>query len=264
MKICLLQRDIVWNNPLQNRKRIDEAIDGLAEDTDVVVLPEMFSTGFAPQPAGLAESNNGDTLRWMKARATEHHCAFAGSLAVESEGKFFNRFYFVKPDGSANFYDKHHLFTYGGEDKTYTPGTEQVIVEFRGWRIALFVCYDLRFPAWSRNKKAYDLALYVASWPTSRVDVWNTLLKARAIENQCFVAGVNRVGEDPSCKYCGCSTIVNPYGQVMVSCGRDVEQTAEAELDLEKLRAFRKKFPVLDDADAFCFTEGQAIEMKSS
>lgn len=254
MKVCLLQRDIVRNNPQQNRKRTEEAIAQLAKDIDLVVLPEMFSTGFVTQPAGQAENDEGDTLHWMKAKAGERNCAIAGSLAVESEGKFFNRFYFVKPDGSVNFYDKHHLFTYGGEDKSYTPGSEQVIVEFRGWRMALFVCYDLRFPAWSRNKKAYDLALYVASWPTSRVEAWNTLLKARAIENQCFVGGVNRVGEDPSCKYCGCSTIVDPYGQVMVSCGRDAEQAAEADLDLEKLRAFRKKFPVLEDADAFCFS----------
>ncbi len=146
-------------------------------------------------------------------------------------------------------YDKHHLFTYGKEHLQFTAGQERVVVEWKAVRILLEVCYDLRFPVWSRNHKDYDMILYVASWPTSRVKAWSTLLKARAIENQCYVAGVNRVGEDPHCQYCGASAIINPYGEEMESCGVDKECAVSADIDMEKLMAFRKKFPVLEDRD---------------
>lgn len=259
MKLTILQRDIVWGDPVANVRRADEAVDAL-EDTDLIVLPEMFSTGFATQPEGIAESDDSASLHWMIDKARRRDCAIAGSIAVETgeagsqHPTYVNRFYFVKPDGVVTYYDKHHLFTYGGEDKCYTSGRRHVIVDYRGVRIALFVCYDLRFPVWSRNKTGYDLALYVASWPRSRVGAWSTLLRARAIENQCYVAGVNRIGADPSCVYCGGSAVIDPYGTAMASCQNDTECAVSAEIDMVALNAFRKKFPVLEDADDFELT----------
>ena len=157
----------------------------------------------------------------------------------------------VHPDGQVQWYDKKHLFTYGGEHKSFTAGAERVIVNFRGVRILLQVCYDLRFPVWARNRKDYDMILYVASWPTPRVDAWNILLRARAIENQCYVVAVNRVGEDPACQYCGGSAVIDPYGHTLAACEDNKSCTAEATIDMDVLEAFRKKFPVLDDADPY-------------
>ncbi len=248
MKITILQRDIVWASPEENVRRADETISR-NPGADIYVLPEMFSTGFCTNPEGIAESFDSPTLQWMKQKSAEINAAIAGSVAVTSEGKYYNRFYFVKPDGSVSFYDKKHLFTYGGEHLRFTPGQERVVVEFRGVRILLEVCYDLRFPVWSRNRGDYDMILYVASWPTPRVSAWSALLVARAIENQCYVAGVNRVGEDPACKYCGSSVVIDPYGKVIASCEDGVECEATVEIDMNALEAFRKKFPVLNDAD---------------
>ncbi len=252
MKITILQRDICWGNPALNIQRTDETIAGLP-DADIYVLPEMFSTGFCTQPDGMAEPEEGNTLSWMKHIATTRNCAVAGSVAVEQNHQFYNRFYFVHPDGRTEYYDKKHLFTYGGEHKRFTAGTERVIVHFRGVRILLQVCYDLRFPVWARNRKDYDLILYVASWPTPRIGAWNTLLRARAIENQCYVAGVNRVGTDPSCEYCGGSAIIDPYGVTIAECANETEDAVTTEIDMNALEAFRCKFPVLDDADRFAW-----------
>ena len=187
----------------------------------------------------------------MQRKAVERNCAVAGSVAVQQNGKYYNRFYFVHPDGSVQHYDKKHLFTYGGEDKRFTAGTQRVVVNYRGVRILLEVCYDLRFPVWSRNLGDYDMILYVASWPTPRVDAWSALLRARAIENQCYVAGVNRMGTDPACEYSGGSAIIDPYGKTMAECPWSCESEVTAEIDMEKLAAFREKFPVLNDADSF-------------
>ena len=250
MKIAIIQTTIEWGNPSANVKRLNEIIDRQGQ-ADLYVLPEMFSTGFCTEPKGIAEPVNCDSLQWMKRKAAEKNAALAGSIATEEEGRYCNRFYFVHPDGKVEWYDKKHLFTYGGEDKHFTAGKERVVVAFRGVRILLQVCYDLRFPVWARNRKDYDMILYVASWPTSRVGAWKTLLKARAIENQCFVAGVNRVGGDPNCSYCGGSAVIDPYGELMAACEDGVEMTAEAEIDMDKLEAFRQKFPVLNDADGF-------------
>jgi predicted amidohydrolase len=166
------------------------------------------------------------------------------------DGCYYNRLYFVKPNGDVTFYDKHHLFTYADEHRGYKRGDERVEVEYRGVRFLLQVCYDLRFPVFCRNRGDYDMMIFVAAWPTSRIHVWDTLLKARALENQCYVAGVNRIGTDPKCEYCGHSVIVSPYGDVMVRCEDDKECSAAAEIDIERLQSFRKKFPVLNDADA--------------
>ena len=248
MKVTILQRNIEWANPALNVQRADEAID-LNPGADLYVLPEMFSTGFCTEPEGIAESTESDTLQWMKDKAASTHAAIAGSVAVTKDGKYYNRFYFVKPDGNVAQYDKKHLFTYGGEHLRFTAGEERVVVEWRGVRILLEVCYDLRFPIWARNRGDYDMILYVASWPTPRVAAWSALLVARAIENQCYVAGVNRVGNDPACEYCGGSVIIDPYGVKIAECEISQESEATAEIDMAALEAFRKKFPVLLDAD---------------
>ncbi len=248
MRVTILQRDIAWASPELNIKRIDEAIESNA-GADLYVLPEMFSTGFCTEPRGIAECADGGSLAWMKRKAKAIDAAIAGSVAVEEDGRFYNRFYFVKPDGEVTAYDKHHLFTYGGEHLRFTPGRERKVVEFRGVRIMLQICYDLRFPVWVRNRGDYDMILYVASWPTPRINAWSSLLVARAIENQCYVVGVNRVGEDPSCQYCGGSVVIDPYGKHIASCEDGREMEASAEIDMEALRAFREKFPVLLDAD---------------
>lgn len=250
MKVTLLQQNITWADPVANVQRIDELLDRM-EPADLYVLPEMFSTGFATSPAGIAEPDGGETLKWMVRTAAERNCALAGSIAVESDGKFYNRFFFVHPDGRVEQYDKHHLFTYGGEDKTFTAGNDRVIVTHCGVRILLQICYDLRFPAFSRNRGDYDMMIYVASWPTPRVEAWKSLLVARAIENQCYVAGVNRVGEDPACSYCGGTMLIDPYGKKMAVCPDGEECFISGKIDMEVLGEFRKKFPVLNDADKF-------------
>ena len=219
-------------------------------EADLFVLTEMFSTGFATEPEGIAESD-GSSLRWMQQMANKLDAAIAGSVATEENSRFYNRFYFVEPNGQVTWYDKRHLFTYGGEDKHFTPGNKRVIVSFRGTRFMLQVCYDLRFPVWSRNRGDYDAIIYVASWPSSRIEVWKTLLRARAIENQSFVIGVNRIGKDLKCEYQGGSAIIDPYGRTVAELFDFQEATAIAEIDMNELEAFRKKFPVLNDADNF-------------
>ena len=250
MKVTILQRDIEWANPALNVQRADEAIK-LNPGSDLYVLPEMFTTGFCTNPEGIAETTESESLEWIKRKSAETGAAIAGSIAVTNDGKYYNRFYFVKPDGSVSQYDKKHLFTYGGEHLRFTAGNERVIVEWKGVRILLEICYDLRFPVWARNRGDYDMILYVASWPTPRVSAWSSLLVARAIENQCYVAGVNRVGNDPACEYCGGSVIIDPYGKTIVACHMNEECEATAEIDMDKLVAFREKFPVLNDADEF-------------
>ena len=248
MRVSILQQDIVWEDVTENLRKADASMDA-DPGADLYVLPEMFSTGFCTRPEGVAEQSGGRALEWMKKRAAQTDAAIAGSIAVEEDGRYFNRFCFVTPDGSVTWYDKKHLFTYGGEHEHFTAGDRRVVVEFRGVRILLLVCYDLRFPIWSRNHGDYDMILYVASWPTPRVQAWKSLLVARAIENQCYVAGVNRVGTDHSNEYSGGSMIIDPYGRIVASCEDGVECSASAEIDIPALEAFRKKFPVLNDSD---------------
>lgn len=247
MKIALIQTEIVWGSPEANIAVMDTLIDH-AGKADLYVLPEMFSTGFVMQPENYAEKQ-GLSLKWMQGKARQTDAAVCGSLAVADGDKYYNRFYFVKPDGSVAVYNKRHLFTYSGEHEHYQQGNGRTVVEWRGVRILLQVCYDLRFPVFSRNHKDYDLALYVASWPESRRMVWDILLKARAIENQCYVAGVNRVGDDQKCHYNGGTAIISPYGNVVSAAADNETYVVVATLDMEKLKAFREKFPVLDDAD---------------
>jgi len=222
--------------------------------TDLVVLPEMFSTGFATEPEGVAESDEGDSLHWMIDYAKGRGCAVAGSVSVQTAEGYRNRFYFVYPDGHFQYYDKHHLFTFAGEHEHYKAGEERVVVEHAGFRILLQVCYDLRFPVFSRNrmvdgKPDYDLILYVASWPQQRIDAWDALLKARAIENVCFVAGVNRVGKDPGNIYSGHTSLFGPRGKLLSICKEGRIDIIEFELKRSDLDGVRNSFPVLLDAD---------------
>ncbi len=251
MKITVIQHDIAWLDKAANLERVGRVIAGCGT-TDLIVLPEMFSTGFCMDAAAVAEpAGNGAALKWMLRVAEEKNAAVAGSVAVESGGAFFNRMYFVEPDGTVEYCDKRHLFSYSGENLHYSSGTERKVVEFRGVRVLLQICYDLRFPVWSRNCGDYDLAVYVASWPVNRIAVWDLLLKARAVENQCYVVGANRVGEDPICRYTGNSAIIHPYGRPLAELREGEAGCITADIDMEWLRGFREKFPSLHDADRF-------------
>ena len=251
MKLLLLQTDTRWLAPDGNMRRAEDMIDASAA-VDLIVLPEMFTTGFVVDPAGAAEPGGGEkTLEWMRTVAARRDAAVAGSVAVEVGGRYFNRLFFVKPDGSHVEYDKRHLFSFGGEHLRYTAGDERVVVEWRGWRILLQICYDLRFPVFARNRGDYDMALYVASWPSVRIHPWNTLLRARAIENVCWAVGVNRVGEDPFASYSGGTALIDFKGETAASAAEGRQEAVSCEASLEDLRAFRAKFPALDDADGF-------------
>lgn len=257
--------DIEWRNRSQNLQTATRLMDQ-APGSDLYVLPEMFDTGFItkrPDAIDNIETTEAiethPTLTYLLNQARQRDAAICGSISTQADdGSFRNRLYFVKPDGTYSTYDKHHLFTYGGEDKYYKAGQRRIIVEWRGVRILPLVCYDLRFPVWSRNNapanedgKHYDLCLYVASWPASRHDVWATLLSARAIENQCYVIGVNRIGTDPNCRYTGGTQAVNPYGRPMAACPDNLESTITVNIDTERLSLFRQKFPVLMDGDNY-------------
>ena len=254
MRIALYQMDCRWEDAASNRAGAEKWI--ASQRADLFVLPEMFTTGFTMAPDRVAESGDGETAGWLCDMARHSGAAVAGSVAVRCDGgtgDYRNRFFFARPDGALLFYDKRHLFRMGGEGEHYRPGGERVVVEYRGWRILLQVCYDLRFPVWSRNRNDYDMILYVASWPASRAHAWRTLLAARAIENQCYVAGVNRVGRDPSAVYSGDSAIFDFKGEPVAAADPYREQSVVADLNLETLRTFREKFPAFLDADRFEF-----------
>ena len=253
MKVVMLQTDISWAKPEENIRHAQQLMDE-APDGDLYVLPEMWSTGFATVPDGIAEDEaNSAALKWMQQTAKKRHCAISGSLAVKvADGTFRNRHYFV--DGRAGetyYYDKHHLFAYGGENNFYTPGREHAIVNYMGFRLLLLTCYDLRFPCWSRyaDNQEYDAIIYVANWPSSRQSAWQLLLRARAIENQCYVIGVNRVGDDQRCHYIGASAVIDVTGRTVAQCRRGIPQALMCEIQMEELQRRREKFRVLDDRD---------------
>lgn len=253
MKVVMLQTDISWAKPEENILHAQQLMDEMPGG-DLYVLPEMWSTGFATQPEGIAcdEANN-EALRWMQRVAKEQQCAISGSMAVKiADGSFRNRHYFV--DGRAGetaYYDKHHLFTYGGEDRFYTKGQEHTIVNYMGFRLLLMTCYDLRFPCWSRyaDQLEYDAIIFVANWPSSRQSAWQLLLRARAIENQCYVIGVNRVGDDQRCHYIGASAVIDVTGHTIAQCRCGVPQALMCDIKMEELLYRRDKFRVLDDRD---------------
>lgn len=251
MNITLLQTDIRWNDAAANIAGAERLMAD-QPDSDLYVLPEMWATGFVTEPDDETARQSSAALRWMIQTACSRRCCMAGTLAAREAGRFYNRFYFVGPEGQLTQYDKRHLFTYGGEAAHYAPGTRRVVATCQGLRLLLATCYDLRFPVFLRNRDDYDGILCVASWPESRQDVWDTLLRARALENQCFVAGVNRVGSDPACHYRGGTTWVDAYGRSPQGLPAYGEACAVSFApDVERQQAFRAKFPVLADRDRF-------------
>lgn len=252
MRISIVQYDITWEDKEANFGRIEEILKGRLADPDIIVLPEMFTTGFSMNTGPLAEPSGSVTSAWMKGLASSLDAGVCGSYIVREGNLFFNRWIFVTPEGEIHTYDKRHLFSMGGEDNVFTAGRERVVFSFRGIRIFPVICYDLRFPVWSRNRNEYDLLVCSANWPAQRMTVWNTLLKARAIENQCYVVGSNRVGKDGAgIGYAGGSMICGPAGELLAETLPDREGLVEAEPDLSELRDFRKRFPVMKDADDF-------------
>ncbi len=249
LRVAICQMDIVWGDCEANLQRVESYL--CSTEADMLVLPEMFLTGYdcSPEVALPADSHYIERLQKLSVEAGR---AVAGTIAVCDDGKIFNRFYLFLPDGKIEHYDKRHLFRMAGEDRVFSAGDERVVVEYMGWRILLQVCYDLRFPVWSRQQgDEYDLVIYSAEWAESRIGAWDRLLPARAIENQAYVVGVNRVGDDPVTHYSGHSVILNPYGEVVARVDDDVEGAAICELDNDKLRRFRAKFPAWADADNF-------------
>ncbi len=254
LRITLIQSDLHWENADANLHSFAEKISSLKEETDIIILPEMFSTGFTMNAAALAESMEGKAIQWMREKAREKNCVITGSLAIKESGAFFNRLIWMNPDGTFLQYDKRHLFRLAHEQNTYTYGKEKIIVEYKGWKILPLVCFDLRFPVWSRRTKKsdYDLMIYVANWPERRVTAWNQLLIARAIENQCYIAGVNRVGNDGNHIYhSGDSAVINFKGETISGiCAHDtcIETVT---LNKNELNEFRSQFPFIEDADDF-------------
>lgn len=249
LRVALCQMDVIWGDKAANIANAAHMIS--RTDADIVVLPEMFSTGFDMEPASVAETMDGKTAAWLRKTATDTGKAIVCSIVVEEGGKYFNRLLFARPDGGLHKYDKRHLFSFSGEDRNYTGGTERVIIEYKGFRILPLVCYDLRFPVWSRGSDEFDLMIYIASWPSTRIAVWDTLLKARAIENQSYVVGVNRVGSDTTSVYSGHSVAIDYYGNVIAAANEGQEGIVAVELELEPLRGFRRKFPAWRDSDRF-------------
>jgi predicted amidohydrolase len=251
LRVSLVQTDLVWEDPAANCAQLEEKLALLAGLSDVIVLPEMFATGFSMTPVG-AEIGKGPALQWMQVQANRLGALIVGSLKVKHGTSFYNRIYAVEPSGSYTSYDKRHLFRMGGEHEFYQAGDQQVIVQYKGWKLALFICYDLRFPVWSRNVgMAYDAAIYVANWPAPRANAWRTLLQARAIENLAYVVGVNRVGLDANdLGYAGDSLLVDFKGNLQMDLQAQ-EQILTGELSHEALIDFRSKFPAHLDADSF-------------
>lgn len=262
LSVTIIQSDLHWENKKANLEMFEKKINSIEGKTEVVILPEMFSTGFSMEPARLAETMEGQTVQWMKKMAMEKKIILTGSIIVSEEREdrthYYNRLIWMLPNGSFGVYDKRHRFAYAGEDEQFSAGSKRLIASVNGWKINLLVCYDLRFPIWARQQTSagtqaaeYDVLIYVANWPDKRIHAWRTLLQARAIENQCFVVGVNRVGEDGNkIHYPGESMVVDPLGQVLYT-KKDEEDISTIQLDKEHLDAVRAKFPFWRDADHF-------------
>lgn len=252
IKITIFQAYLFWENAEKNLQNLGLRLSSLKEKTDLILLPEMFNTGFTMNIAKCAERMDGMTMRWMYNTAQSFDCMVAGTLIIEEDGKYYNRFVWMSPDGSYVYYDKRHLFAMGGEDNLFTPGNSRVIVQLKGWKICPMVCYDLRFPVWSRNQEdGYDLLVYTASWPDQRSSHWRALIPARAIENQSFVIGVNRVGHDGNeVYYSGGSMCISPLGDVVYYKPED-EDLYTFTLNPKDLESARERFPFLKDGDKF-------------
>ncbi len=252
-RLTLVQPNLVWENPDANFKKISALLADKPK-TDLILLPEMFPTGFSMNPAQNFEEDHGPALRYMQELAAEHNAAVSGSVIVKEGENYYNRLYFVWPEGRYRHYDKRHLFSYAGEEKVYNAGEQHLLVEHRGWKLMPLICYDLRFPVWCRNTAAVDLQFYVANWPERRATAWKSLLKARAIENMCVVAGLNRVGADANeVEHSGDSMVFDELGEPLLELSPSVEECATVVLDQEKLRKSRERFRFLDDRDHFTF-----------
>lgn len=250
LKIDIVQMDIQWHQAQANIDTISQWLTNTK--ADIIVLPEMWSSGFTMHPSQIAEAMDGPSILAMKAWAAKYDALVLGSLAIRDDGAYVNRMIAAHPDGSIEYYDKRHLFSLAGEHKAYSSGNEQVIVHYHGWKIFLGICYDLRFPVWSRNTSAYDIAIYVANWPEMRHHAWNTLLKARAIENQCFVVACNRVGKDANdYPYQGGSMLVDYNGKVLIEKEDHYQGILSTTIEPKALHAFRQKLPFLADQDTF-------------
>lgn len=251
MKIALVQTKLHWENPQLNRSHFEEIINKISDNVDLIVLPEMFSTGFTMHPFDVAESMSGATVQWMQSLAKSKQTAITGSVVIKDNNQFYNRLLFVFPTGEVKTYDKRHLFTLAGEDKIYTSGTKKVIVEYKGFKICLLICYDLRFPIFARNVEEYDVLIFVANWPKPRINAWDILLKARAVENQCFVVGVNRIGKDNNeHEYNGHSQVVDYLGNY-IAIPQETEGVCIVTLNKIEMLETRKKLNFLADRDDF-------------
>jgi omega-amidase len=256
LTITTIQSNLFWEDKQANMQMLQQMIDSISDKTEIIILPEMFTTGFSMQPELFAETMDGETVEWMKMVSNKNGIVLTGSVMIEDEGKYFNRLIWMLPNGKFGYYDKRHLFGYGEEDKHYSSGNKRLIASVKGWKINLQVCYDLRFPVWARQQPKdgapeYDVLIYVANWPERRSHAWKTLLCARAIENQCYVIGVNRVGDDAkNIHYSGNSLVIDPMGQVLYHMA-DEEDINTITLSKEKLEEVRTRFPFLNDADDF-------------
>lgn len=262
LTITIIQTNLHWENKTANLQMLEEKINSIKEKTEIVVLPEMFSTGFSMQPKKLAETMEGETIQWMKRIAKAKKIILTGSVIIEENGNYFNRLVWMLPNGQYGIYDKRHRFAYAGENGEFSAGTKRLIASVKGWKVNLLVCYDLRFPVWARQASPplqeqktrgleYDLLIYVANWPERRIHAWKTLLQARAIENQCYVAAANRIGDDGNnIHYCGESMVIDPLGEVLYQ-KKDMEDIYTITLDKTHLDTVREKFPFWRDADQF-------------
>ena len=251
LKVALIQKDLVWQNAEKNRLQLDKLFSN-CKAVDLIVLPEMFTTGFSMEPKQIAESMQGKTVSWMLRAAKKLDTAIVGSIIIKENNTFYNRMLFVHPNGEIDQYDKRHAFALAGEDKEYTSGNTKLIVEYKGWKICPLICYDLRFPVWSRNIENYDLLIYTANWPKPRVNAWNVLLKARAIENMSYCIGVNRVGVDANgYEYSGNSMAIDFLGNELTDFCEDKEAVIYVHLNKQKMYELRSKLPFLEDKDIF-------------
>ena len=251
MEIILIQAPLIWENPQSNRDYFETKLRQITSVVNLIVLPEMFTSGFTMNPERVAESMDGVTILWLQALAKANNCAITGSLVITEDGNFYNRLVFVFPSGTVEYYDKRHLFTLAGEDNEYISGNQKLVVNYLGWKICPLICYDLRFPAFSRNQEEYDLLLYVASWPKVRTNAWDALLKARAIENMSYTIGVNRIGIDGNgYEYLGHSQVVDFLGDYVLQ-PEEVEGLFTVSLNKDKMIEMRQKLGFLNDQDVF-------------
>jgi len=252
LNLTLLQLDLVWEDAHANRKKIDAYLNSLEGEMDLIVLPEMFTTGFSMNPAKLFETMAGPTINWLQEWAAVLDSAITGSFIVKEDNRYLNRLVWMRPDGSFDFYDKRHLFRMGEEHDSYSPGRNFLITTFREWQFKPLICYDLRFPVWSRNQNDYDVLIYIANWPESRRKVWRHLLIARAIENLSYVVGVNRIGKDGrDLSYSGDSIVVDPRGEIVASAEPYQECMMSYQLDHQEIQHLKDHFPAHLDADEF-------------